>query len=127
EGGLRRRDALAGGVAARWALAGAALVLALGLFAGAVDAKKKGGASTPTVTSGDQHAILTAGAVPVQGGKGQGKLFVEAVGAHGAVGAVTDPRKSGKGGGLQLPLTDAGGKGLGCRWADQLRAYSESG
>src|SRR3954447_15824835 len=121
-------DALSGGrlTLSAVALCCAVLLAGLALASDGASGKKKGGGATATVTSGDQNAILSSGAVPVQAKKGNGKVLVRATGNGAPLGDVTAPRKLGKGGALQLPLTDAGKKLVGGCSADHLEAVVKS-
>src|SRR4051794_6979499 len=121
-------DALSGGrlTLSAVALCCAALLAGLALMSDGASGKKKGGGPAATVTSGDQSAILSSGAVPVQARKGNGKVLVRATGNGTPLGDLTAPRKLGKGGALQLPLTDAGKKLVGGCAADHLEAVVKS-
>src|SRR3954471_13291266 len=121
-------DALSGGrlTLSAVALCCAALLAGLALASDGASGKKKGGGPAATVTSGDQNAILSSGAVPVQAKKGNGKVLVRATGNGAPLGDLTAPRKLGKGGALQLPLTDAGKKLVGGCSADHLEAVVSS-
>jgi hypothetical protein len=108
------------------ALCCVALLAALVLTSDGASGKGKRGGAPATVTSGDQTAILNAGSVPVQARKGNGKVYVRAARSGSPLGDLTAPRKLGKGGSLQLPLTDSGKKLVGGCSADSLEAVVRS-
>ena len=110
------------------ALCFAALLAGLVLSTQSANGKKKSGASkfAAVMNSGEQSSILDSGSISVRVRKGRGKVSVEALSGSTALGAVTSKRKVGKGGTLQLPLTDQGRKLLGGCSADQLQSVVRS-
>ena len=110
------------------ALCCAALLVGLLLTTQSANGKKKSGASkfAAVMNSGEQSSILDSGSISVRVRKGRGKVSVQALGGSTALGRVTSKRKVGKGGTLQLPLTDQGRKLLGGCNADQLQSVVRS-
>ena len=127
---MRRMEALSGGrfVMTSVALCCAALLVGLLLTTQSANGKKKSGASkfAAVMNSGEQSSILDSGSISVRVRKGRGKVSVQALGGSTALGRVTSKRKVGKGGTLQLPLTDQGRKLLGGCNADQLQSVVRS-